>query len=152
MLIGADTILALEGIIAHYISETGLRRFDVYVILNDDGINAVSWVVSNNLWDDEERVGGHRTSPSPFRWRPGERYEQIEWLGPRRPTIRKPAIPSSESFPHGGGRLGRSAQVAEQIGYYPAGKPQPSASSEKPLYPDMRPGESKADYWKRQGS
>lgn len=82
--------------------------FHKVYVLVDTGINAGVYVISDEEWDYREKVG----LPHP--------------------------IPSSESLPHGGERLGA-----------PQTEPKRSGISGKPLYPDMRPGESKTEYWKR---
>lgn len=111
-----------------YAAEKNVSFRKVYLRI-DTGINAGSYVISDEEWDEREMRGTHRAPP---------------------------AIPSPEDFPHGGGRLGRSAQLAEQIGFYPKGPPKPSETgkpvpSPKHPVPHRRQGEPILDYQKRRG-
>lgn len=105
--ISASKLRQMSDAAAWYSRANNVPESAVYVMF-DTGINYGAYVVSDIEWDERERLG----QPHP---------------APRIP-------PSSEGFPHGGGRLGRSAELAEQSGFYPEGRPTPRETA-KPGQP-----------------
>lgn len=77
--------------------------FHKVYIAYETGINQGGVTIADTDWDERERLG-------------------IPHPAPRAASAESSATPKPALFPHGGGRLGRSAEVAEQIGYYPQGR------------------------------